>query len=282
MLFKNQYYYFIAGLPDFTFDSMKLPFTVEEFKGMLDEVLKKKDKELLDKYFLRYDNENLINLLSDKEATLNEMGTVLREDVLEVIERVKEDLPVNNKDVPPYYEQFIREWLDYEAREETRIWDDLIASLYMDYGVEVKNSLLSQWFEMNLNIGNMLSAIFARKYNMDVAKVVVGNNDIAKTIRENANMRDFGLSQEFEYYDTILRLSEDDDIFERERKLDKFRLEWLEENTVYDYFNIEYIFAYLCKLQILERWVNLNAEEGEKVFRELIAGLKENIKMPEE
>lgn len=282
MLFKNQYYYFIAGLPDFTFDSMKLPFTVEEFKGMLDEVLKKKDKELLDKYFLRYDNENLINLLSDKEATLNEMGTVLREDVLEVIERVKEDLPVNNKDVPPYYEQFIREWLDYEAREETRIWDDLIASLYMDYGVEVKNSLLSQWFEMNLNIGNMLSAVFARKYNMDVAKVVVGNNDIAKTIRENANMRDFGLSQEFEYYDTILRLSEDDDIFERERKLDKFRWEWLEENTVYDYFNIEYIFAYLCKLQILERWVNLNAEEGEKVFRELIAGLKENIKMPEE
>lgn len=282
MLFKNQYYYFIAGLPDFTFDSMKLPFTVEEFKGMLDEVLKKKDKELLDKYFLRYDNENLINLLSDKEATLNEMGTVLREDVLEVIERVKEDLPVNNKDVPPYYEQFIREWLDYEAREETRIWDDLIASLYMDYGVEVKNSLLSQWFEMNLNIGNMLSAIFARKYNMDVAKVVVGNNDIAKTIRENTNMRDFGLSQEFEYYDTILRLSEDDDIFERERKLDKFRWEWLEENTVYDYFNIEYIFAYLCKLQILERWVNLNAEEGEKVFRELIAGLKENIKMPEE
>ena len=282
MLFKNQYYYFIAGLPDFTFDSMKLPFTVEEFKGMLDEVLKKKDKELLDKYFLRYDNENLINLLSDKEATLNEMGTVLREDVLEVIERVKEDLPVNNKDVPPYYEQFIREWLDYEAREETRIWDDLIASLYMDYGVEVKNSLLSQWFEMNLNIGNMLSAIFARKYNMDVAKVVVGNNDIAKTIRENANMRDFGLSQEFEYYDTILRLSEDDDIFERERKLDKFRWEWLEENTVYDYFNIEYIFAYLCKLQILERWVNLNAEEGEKVFRELIAGLKENIKIPEE
>lgn len=249
---------------------------------MLDEVLKKKDKELLDKYFLRYDNENLINLLSDKEATLNEMGTVLREDVLEVIERVKEDLPVNNKDVPPYYEQFIREWLDYEAREETRIWDDLIASLYMDYGVEVKNSLLSQWFEMNLNIGNMLSAVFARKYNMDVAKVVVGNNDIAKTIRENANMRDFGLSQEFEYYDTILRLSEDDDIFERERKLDKFRWEWLEENTVYDYFNIEYIFAYLCKLQILERWVNLNAEEGEKVFRELIAGLKENIKMPEE
>lgn len=282
MLFKSQYYYFIAGLPDFTFDSMKLPFTVEEFKDMLDEVLKNKDKQLLGKYFLKYDNDNLISLLSDKEAQLNEMGSVLREDVLEAIERIKEDLPVKNKDIPPYYEKFIKEWLEYEAREETRLWDDLIASLYMDYGVEVKNSLLSKWFELNLNIGNMLSAIYARKYNMDVAKVVVGNNEIAATIRENANMRDLGLSQEFEYYDTILRLSEDEDIFERERKLDKFRWEWLEENTVYDYFNIEYIFAYLCKLQILERWVSLNAEEGERVFRELISGLKENIKMSEE
>lgn len=281
MLFKNQYYYFIAGLPDFTFDSMKLPFTVEEFRVMLDEELKKRDKELLNKYFLRYDNDNLIKLLTNKEAELDDMGSVSREDVLHTIEQVKEDLPVKNKDVPPYYETFIREWLEYEAREESRLWDDLIASLYMDYGTEVKNLLLSKWFEINLNIGNMLSAIFARKYDMDVSKVVVGSNDIANTIRENANMRDFGLSQEFEYYDTILRLSEDDDIFERERKLDKFRWEWLEENTVYDYFNIEYIFAYLCKLQILERWVSLNAEEGERVFRELISGLKDNIVMPE-
>jgi len=45
MLFKNQYYYFVAGLPDFSFDSMKLPFTVEEFRDMLNEELKSDDKE---------------------------------------------------------------------------------------------------------------------------------------------------------------------------------------------------------------------------------------------
>lgn len=116
---------------------------------------------------------------------------------------------------------------------------------------------------------------------MDVAKVVVGNNEVASTIREHANMRDFGLSQEFEYYDAIIRIAEEEDIYERERKLDKFRWEWLDDNTVFDYFNVEYIFAYLCKLQILERWVSLNAEEGERVFRELIAGLKDDITMPE-
>jgi hypothetical protein len=115
-----------------------------------------------------------------------------------------------------------------------------------------------------------------------VARVVVGHNPVAKLIRENANARDFGLSQELEIFDAVVRLSEETDIYERERKMDKFRWDWLDENTVFDYFNIEYIFAYLCKLQMLERWVKLNAEEGERVFRELIAGLKGDVKMPEE
>lgn len=71
MLFKNQYYYFIAGLPDISFDSMKLPFTVDAFRVMLDEVLKAGDKALLSKYFLKYDNDNLFQLLKNKDAVLH-------------------------------------------------------------------------------------------------------------------------------------------------------------------------------------------------------------------
>ncbi len=282
MLFKNQYYYFIAGLPDFAFDSMKLPFTVEEFSVMLDEVLKPGDKKLLSKYFLKYDNDNLFHLLKNKDAMLNLMGTLSREELLAIVERVREDLPVSNEKIPPYFEEFISIWLGDDAHDESKLWEDLITSLYMDYGIEVKNSLISGWFELNLNIGNILSAIYARKYGMDVAKVIVGNNTVAKIIRENAGVRDFALEQELDYFDVIQRISEEPDMYERERKIDHFRWNWLEENTVFDYFNIEQIFAYLCKLQILERWVSLNAEEGERVFRELIASLKNEIRLPED
>ena len=62
-----------------------------------------------------------------------------------------------------------------------------------------------------------------------------------------------------------------------ENTVDRLRWDWLEENTVFDYFNIDFIFAYLCKLNILERWVNLNAEEGERIFRQLIADLKSDV-----
>ncbi|MDD4696575.1 MAG: DUF2764 family protein [Fermentimonas sp.] len=283
MLFKNQYYCFVAGLPEFSFDSMKLPFTVEEFISMLREELKPADLKLLRKYFLIHDNNNLLNLLGNKDAIINIAGKLSREEIMDLITDVKEDIPIKNKHVPPYFEDFIRRWLSEENPQEGgRIWEDLLTSFYMDYGIEAKNSLLSGWFELNLNIGNLMTAVFARKYDLMVAKYIVGHNTFAKLIRENSNARDFGISQELEYFDTLIRISEESDIFDRERKIDKFKWDWLEENTVFDYFNIEYIFAYFCKLQILERWVKLNAEEGEKVFRDLINSLKNETKLPDD
>ena len=281
-MFKNQYYYFVAGLPDISFDSTKLPFTVAEFKEILYEELKIKDKKLIDKYFLEADKDNLLKLLSDKEAKIKDTSVLSREDILNTIESIKRDEYVKNKNVPDIFETFIKQWLKEDAESENKNWEDILTSLYMDYGTEVKNSLVSKWFTLNLNLGNSLAAIYSRKYGLDVKQVVVGNNHIAETIRANANSRDFGLEQELDYFDAILKISEETDIYERERKIDKFRWDWLDENTVFDYFNVEYLFAYLCKLQILERWVELNAEEGERVFRELIANMKKEVKLPEE
>ena len=281
-MFKNQYYYFVAGLPDFSFDSTKLPFTVSEFKEILYDELKPDDKKLIDKYFLEADKENLLKLLSNKEAEIKKTSVFSREDILNTIKTIQEDEGVKHKDMPDIFETFIRQWLKEDAESENKNWEDILTSLYMDYGVNVKNSLVSQWFTLNLNIGNSLAAIYSRKYGLDVKQVVVGNNHIANTIRANANSRNFGLDQELDYFDAILRISEETDIYERERKIDKFRWDWLDENTVFDYFNIEYLFAYLCKLQILERWVQLNAEEGERVFRELIANMKKDVIVPDE
>lgn len=249
---------------------------------MLDEVLKPTDLWLINKYFLKQDNDNLLNLLQNKDAEIKNEGSLLRGEIIDVIATVKEELPVKEKNIPPYFEEYIKRWMSYEnPHEGGRLWEDMLSSLYMDYGMEVKNALMSGWFELNLNIGNILSAIYAKKYELPVAKYIVGHNSVAKLIREHANSRDFGVSQELEYFDTLQRIAEEPDIYDRERKIDRFRWDWLEENTVFDYFNIEYIFAYLCKLQILERWVSLNAEEGEKVFRKLINDLKNETKLPE-
>ncbi len=281
-MFKNQYYYFVAGLPDFSFESTKLPFTVSEFKEILYDELKPDDRKLIDKYFLEADKDNLLKLLIDKEAKIEKTSVFSREDILSTIKTIQENEGVINKDMPDIFELFIRQWLKEDAESESKNWEDILTSLYTDYGANVKNTLVSQWFTLNLNIGNLLAAIYSRKYGLDVKQVVVGNNHIAKTIRANSGSRDFGLEQELDYYEAIVRISEETDIYERERKIDKFRWDWLDVNTVFDYFDIEYLFSYLCKLQILERWVQLNAEEGERVFRKLIANMKKDVIVPDE
>lgn len=283
MFFKNQYYCFVSGLPDISFDSTKLPFTVDEFRETLAEVLKPKDLVVVKRYFLKYDNENLIAFLKDRNATFNALGSIEPQTMADLVEAVKEDARLPKSAAPHYFADYIRAWLDENAENQNRIWEDFMTSFYMDYGMQSRNTLLAKWFELNLNIGNVLAAIYSRKYDQPIADAIVGNNDVAQSIRENVGVRDFGLGLlDFEHFDTLVRLSEETDIYDRERKIDKLRWDWLEENTVFDYFNIEYIFAYLCKLQILERWVSLNAKEGERVFRELIARLKSGVEMPEE
>lgn len=287
MLFKNRYYCFIAGLPDFSFDSMKLPFTVNEFRGMLEEELKPEEMKLINKYFLKHDNDNLRHLLKAPDAVFSRSGQFSRQETEDLIRKIKEEESLRHTTFPPYFETVIRASLHDEPEKKeqpgyAKELEDTLASLYMDYGMGIKNSLISQWFEFNLNMGNIFSALFARKYGMDVAKAVVGNNHLAQIIREHANVRDFGIAIEVPYFENIQRLAEIDDLYDRERKIDKFRWDWLEAHTVFDYFNLENIFAYFCKLQILERWVNLNAEEGERIFRQLISNLKEKVRIPEE
>lgn len=247
---------------------------------MLEEALAPNDLNLLNSYFLSYDNDNLFRVLEKKEQELHRTGILSIDEIGELIGQVKEGNTIDNKNIPAYFETVVKAWINDEIPEQFKTLEDLISTLYTDYGLEVKNSLIAGWFEMNLNIGNILSALFARKYGIDVSQVVVGNNQIAQLIRENSNARDFGISHELDYYETIQRIFEEPDIYERERKIDKFRWDWLEDHTIFDYFNIEYIFAYLCKIKILERWVNLNAEEGERVFREMITQLKNEIQKP--
>ena len=283
MPFKNQYYCFIAGLPDISFDGVKLPFTPDQFRAILDEELKPDDKKLFNRYFLKRDNETVITPLKNRDAAIGTTDRYYSEDLLNVVSKINENLPIDDKGILPDFHCWLNKWVDEtESQESGKMWEDLLTSLYMDYGREAKNSLLSGWFELNLNIGNILAAIYARKHRIDIAEYIVGTNSTAELIRENANSRDFGIGSEPEYFNTIQRYSEEEDIYERERKIDQLRWEWLDNNTIFDYFNIEYIFAYLCKLEILNRWVSFNAQEGERLFRELIATLKNETEIPDD
>lgn len=271
-----KYYYLIAGLPEISLDDTKQPLTVADFRIEANSNLNKKDKKIIDLFYLKYDNKNLINQLesSDKEFIPN--GYLSQEEFEELITRMREEgIPPDNKRIPSYFIQFIERYLELtEKNEEPDIsWEDLLSSYYYEYAMKCRNVFIASWFELNLNINNILVALSARKYDLDKSSYIVGNNEVATNLR-TSNARDFGLGVLVDYWNEIQSIAEESDLYVREKKIDSFKWEWLNENSFFHPFEIDGVFSYLARLEMLERWVTLDKVTGEKSFRELIGTMK--------
>ena len=277
---KQNYYYLIAGLPELSLDDSKLGTTVREFRELYYPDLADDDRALLDLIYLNYDNANLLLLLKDKEAAIAEGGLYTSVELLAIIEAARaEEAPDRN--YPRYMYDFVQQMESEESAAEGIFPEDRLAQLYYAHAMSQGNAFVERWFAFNLDLNNFLTAITARRYNLDVKPLIVGDNEVAKALR-TSNSRDFGLTGVMDGFEEVMRISEIDNLVERERKLDVLKWEWMEENSFFDYFTVEKLFAFLVKIQIIERWITLDAEEGGEMLRGMIRQLKEEVKVPQE
>lgn len=270
-----EYYCLIAGLPDIEPDDNKLVFTIADFKEEVHPQLSSDDVRFMDLFYTKFDNCNLLRYLRDKEAKFDERGNIAKEELEEGLKLIIEEDNPKNKNIPPYFKIFVEEYKDVQHIDtEVAKWENRLTELYYQWAMKCGNKMIAKWFEFNLNYNNILSAYAGRKYQMDVEPV--GDNEVAESIK-TSSQRDFGLTGTVEELETFQRLAEEPDLFEREKKIDLLKWQWLDEQTFFKYFSIERVFAYLVKLEIIERWASLNPEEGGKIFRELIHKLKEGV-----
>jgi len=157
----------------------------------------------------------------------------------------------------------------------------MLSACYYAYAMNCGNQFVSSWFEFNLNINNILAALTARKYKMDVSQVVVGKTDVSEMVR-TSNARDFGLSEILEYFEQVLRISEIEELVEREKKIDLLKWNWMEDAVFFNYFTVERIFVFLLKLEMIGRWISMDKEKGSELFRQIIDKLKDEIQIPAE
>ena len=277
---KKNYYYLIAGLPELSLDDSKLGITVREFRELYYPELADDDRALLDLIYLSYDNANLLTLLKDKEAAIAEGGLYTSEELLGIIEAARaEETP--DRRYPRYMYDFVAQMESEESAAEGIFPEDRLAQLYYAHAMSQGNVFVERWFAFNLDLNNFLTAITARRYNLDVKPLIVGDNEVAKALR-TSNSRDFGLTGVMDGFEEVMRISEIDNLVERERKLDVLKWEWMEENSFFDYFTVEKLFAFLVKIQIIERWITLDAVAGGEMLRGMIRQLKEEVKVPQE
>lgn len=161
---------------------------------------------------------------------------------------------------------------DSPLKEEDLRWQLVYAE-----GAKAENKLVREWFAFNLTLNNVLAAAICRKHNFDLKKSIVGDGEVQELLR-TSTQKDFGLGAVLDNADTILRLCEVEDLYEREKKTDALRWEWLEQQTLFNYYELENVLVYYLRSKMLHRWDLLNVEEGTKVFKALVADMKRDIK----
>ena len=274
----SKYYYLIAGLPELALEDNKLYCTLADFKSEYYPFLSKPDRKLLDLFYLQFDNLNLLKLLRDRDASIDLRGLYSKESLLEGISMIKEGAEIAEPQLPSYMSIFLINYFK-ESFDTSVLWDDRLAALYYAYALRCKNRFMIDWFDFNLTVNNVLIALTARKYKLDIAPHIVGDTVVCDALR-TSNARDFGLSGSIDYWEQLAKAGETEDLVEREKKIDQLRWNWLEEHSTFKYFTVERIIVFFQQLSIIERWIPLDKEKGNKMFRSIIAALKDEVQIP--
>lgn len=273
------YYCLMAGAPDLRLTDDTQRVSLAEMTEQCNEALTPEDRKLMFYFYLYWDCKNLVKLLKDPDAEIEEKGNYCMEQYVDLITSAKE-LTFNVHRYPKFLSEFARA---YESNKEKENYfpEDEIMLDYYEYAIKCPNKMMRKWFQLNLNLNNILTALIARKNGWEVANYVKGDDEVTDMLRTNTS-KDFDLSYELEYVKDLMNIVEETDPVQKERRIDVFRWNWLEEKTFFDPFCIEAVFAYMCKLQMLERWSVLDPEQGKAVFQQIINDLRGEAKVPEE
>ena len=274
------YYCLMAGVPDISLQDLQdSQISLQQFREQTEEVITEKDSRLLYYFYLKKDCLNLVRMLKNPDAEINSFGNLSREQLEDLITSAR-TMNFNVHRYPSFMSIFAREY-DYNKDKNGYFPEDVILFEFYKYAMECPNKFIASWYKLNLDLTNMLTAFIARKYGWNVSDFIYGDNNVNEMIRNN-NTKDFDLKHEYDYVVDIMKIVDTDDPVDKERLIDAFKWNWLDEATFFDVFSIEAVFAYLCKLEMMERWEMLEPEKGQARFKEIIETLRGEAKVPEE
>jgi hypothetical protein len=274
------YYCMIAGLPDIDLQDAKPGMTVEQMREQCGEQLTSQDKKLLFYFFLHFDCINLVKLLKNPEANIDQWGNFTLEQLQDLITSATE-LNFNVHRFPAFMSVFAREYA-FNKDKADYFPEDEIAFQFLNYAIRTcPNRMMRRWYKLNLDITNILTAMLARTQGWSVGDFVKGEGEVQEMIRENKT-KDFNLTHELEYIPQLMKIVEEDDPVRKEKMIDAFKWVWLDERAFFEPFSMEAVFAYLCKLQMQERWAKLDVEQGKETFQRIIDNLRGEARVPDE
>lgn len=277
----GNYYYMMAGLPDIDLADTRPAVTFGQLRELCAESLSPGDAKLMsDFFYLRQDCVNLVRLLKDPEAHIDIWGNYSMEQLTDLMTSARE-LNFNVHRFPSFMSVFAREYAYNKGTKGYLPEDELLYQFYAFAIKRCKNRFIREWYRLNLDITNILTAMLARKHGWNVADYIKGDGEVQEMIRENKT-KDFDLTHEYDYVKELMKIVDEEDPVRKEKMIDAFKWVWLDDRTFFNPFSLETVFAYTCKLEMLYRWSRLDVETGKEAFRQIIDNLRGEARVPEE
>lgn len=267
------YIAFIAGLPDISMDDRKLTLTVHDFREQARDYIEGKDERLLQLFFLPNDNMQVLRLLQKQEPDSG-LQTVYP------LKQLEEEVQDPSRELPAYLGQFIADFKDEHLKYEVAP-ENVLSWMYYDYMMACGNRLVSRYAEFSMNLKNLVTAVNCRKYDRDVAREIIGDNEFSNALRTSGS-KDFGLAGDYPYVEKVVALMDEGNLVARERGLDMMIWDFLDEAVVFEYFSMDVVICFLLKLMIVERWSRMSSESGREVFMEMVRKFRESFQFEEQ
>ena len=275
-MFEKNYYCLVAGLREYALDSDTKGFNAREIIAEILEEVSSGDAEAVRLLYGYYDCENIIALRAGRSA-YNPLGNIPAEEL--------EQEMTSPQALPKAMAKVLKDYAATESEETEGVdlslgFERALLTAYYEECARSKSRFVRQWSEFDRTLRNVAAAAVARSKDRRVDSVTVGKGDVVAQL-QRSSAADFGLRGELTYVDAILAaVNDEQNMVEKEHKIDLIRWEHAGELASSEYFNINAILSYLVKINIVARWSLLDPKRGRAMLDRIMAELdsKELIK----
>jgi hypothetical protein len=248
------YYCYISGLPELTLDTKITDPDFNTYQTQLSELLDNKGYAVFKNLISKADHKEIAKEVRDKLVTFTE-----EYEIEEWMVEAKEEYMTKVNYLGLFFD------LGYEKLQSMDLveLEIEIDRAYFTYNLSDAKGFARKWIELELNIRNYLATYQCEKYRLDKEAQIINLNSISEILLENScTTRELDAEWgECRELDSIMEIPH---LHVREKTLDKFRWQWIESYSQFEYFSEEVLMAYGLKLQIINRWQQLEIIQEEK------------------
>lgn len=270
------YTYLVSGLPELGFEMNLDGFSYEELSAQIFELLREGDAKTA-RFFLAFPGHRE----AVKRYVALERG--------EASEDARREYVASHPEMPDYQKRFWGKSLSVLVNGEEDLAVEMQGEALEDFLKDLldkdfylaarrsRNAFVRKWYDFDLVLRNTLVAFAARLQGREPQEdfVYPGEEpELITWIKENFKQEDFGLRLRLSYAEDLFAALSLRDVYERERRVDRFRWNMAEEMVRGGDFDLDAVLAYLVKAGILQRWKNLDRERGLTLLRDTVAQMR--------